>query len=288
MHKKWDADFGGTDNEFFYGFDQMSDGGFVLVGSSASGIGGNKTQPSKGAEDFWIVKTDALGHRLWDKTYGGGGSDIATAVSATRDGGCIVGGFTGSDSSGDVSQHKRGGYDFWVVKLDAMGNKQWDRLFGGSGDETIYRIRQCPGGGYIMVGNSDSGVSGDRTQPSWGADDCWIVRIDSAGNKMWDKRFGTRWSDDPADIILTADGGYLIGATSSASDTSISGDKSQPNFGPHTSNFWIIKIDSVGSKIWDKTFGGTQGEGCVATILRHDGNYVLGGESNDFISGNKT
>jgi hypothetical protein len=173
-----------------------------------------------------------------------------------------------------------------VVKLDSLGNKQWDRDFGGTNDDLLFMVRQTKDGGYVLSGRSNSPISGDKTQDDWGDDDYWIVKIDSAGNKQWDKRFGSINEDKNPDVIQTPDGGYLIGGTSLAYDTS--GDKTQMNYAPAASNFWVIKTDSLGNKQWDKVYGGIYGEDFGNSLNTNDGNYILGGTSYDWISGDKT
>ncbi|MCW3125845.1 MAG: hypothetical protein JWO03_1503 [Bacteroidetes bacterium] len=285
--KKWDARFGGTGADQMAAIALTNDGGYILAGTSASSRSGDKTQSSlAGSSDYWIVKTDADGHYLWDRQYGGIDEEMLTAIYATSDGGCIIGGTSGSDSTGDMTQRSRGGWDFWVVKIDALGNKQWDKRFGGSGGDFLYTLKQTMDGGYILGGRSSSGISGDKTQDCRGLDDYWIVKTDGNGTKQWDKRFGSIWDEACVDILQTPEGGYLLGGSSPATDTS--GDKTQPNFGPLLRNFWVVKTDSLGTKLWDKVYGGTSGEYFGNSLNTADGSYMLSGNSFSLPSGNKT
>ncbi len=292
VYRNWDARFGGANGDDLYAIQQATDGGYILAGTSYSGISGNKTQPnwdtSQNTADYWIVKTGANGYYQWDKRYGGTSDDFLQYVSVTKDGGFILGGFSDSDSSGDKSQNSQGQFDYWVVKLDSLGNKQWDKRFGGSNDDILDKVIQTKDGGYILAGFSESGISGDKTQPDWDisevTSDYWVVKIDSVGNKQWDKRFGGTSNDEGRDIIQTPDGGYLIGG-SSISD--ISGDKTQQNFSSVVDNYWVVKIDSVGNKQWDKVYGGTYGED-FGNSLNASGGYMLGGTSYSGVSGDKT
>ena len=261
-----------------------------------SGISGNKTQANwdttLSTDDYWIVKIDINGNYLWDRRFGGTSEDYMESMCATRDGGCLLGGASVSGISGDKTQPSQGGYDMWIVKVDANGNKQWDRRYGGNQDEDLYSVAQTIDGGYILAGRSNSGISGDKTQPNWDTTlstaDYWIVKIDSSGNKQWDKKFGTVWDEACADIIQTPDGGYLLGGTTPGCDTT--GDKTQLSFcnSPYNDNFWIVKIDTIGNKQWDKVYGGVSGEIFGNSLNTPDGNYMLGGTSTEGISGNKT
>src|SRR5690606_7302364 len=70
--------------------------------------------------------------KLWDKTFGGSSFESLDAVKQTSDGGYILGGDSDSDISGNKSQASKGMSDYWIIKLDANGNKLWDKAFGGS------------------------------------------------------------------------------------------------------------------------------------------------------------
>ena len=92
--KQWDYRYGGKENDELTAFQQTADGGYILGGYSTSGVSGNKTQPSRGGIDYWIVKTDANGILQWEKTFGGSGPDILTSIQQTTDHGYILGGYS--------------------------------------------------------------------------------------------------------------------------------------------------------------------------------------------------
>ena len=166
--KQWDARFGGSADDFLFSLHQTSDGGYILGGYSESGISGDKTQDSRGSSDYWIVKTNANGDKQWDLRFGGNSVDQLTALQQTADGGYILGGFSYSGVSGDKSQSSRGQDDYWIVKTDANGVKQWDARFGGKLYEELHALQQTSDGGYILGGFSRSDISGDQTNASKG------------------------------------------------------------------------------------------------------------------------
>ena len=292
LAKQWDKRFGGTDVDAFTAFQQTLDGGFIIGGVSHSPISGDKTQPdwdtTRASNDYWVVKIDIAGNKEWDKRFGGFGEDGLMALQQTFDGGYILGGTSFSGIGGDKTQSLRSGEDYWVVKIDSLGNKQWDKRFGGTtGANDLYSVVQTREGGYLLCGFSNSGVGGDKTQANWDVnnsyDDFWVVKIDSAGTKQWDKRFGGT-KEDGGIAIQTASGGYLL-AGGSSSDSS--GDKSQ-NSWQGSVDYWIVKIDSAGSKQWDKRYGGNSDEGLASVLQTKDGGYLLGGNSYSDNSGDKT
>jgi hypothetical protein len=285
--KQWDKRFGGTDFDYFHSFIQTADGGYILGGASRSGIGGDKTQPTWGINDYWIIKTDSLGNKLWDKNFGGTNYDDLYSIQQTTDLGYILGGWSASGVSGDKTQPCWGFSDYWIVKTDSLGNKLWDKNFGGTLYDFLICVQQTSDGGYILGGRSTSGISGDRTQPSQGLGDYWIVKTDSLGNKIWDKAFGGTNDDVFYSLDLTSDAGFIFGGYSFSD---IGGDKSQDNWDTTnaTPDYWIVKTDSLGNKEWDKRFGGTAWDHFFSLQQTSDDGYILGGGVASGISGDKT
>jgi hypothetical protein len=283
--KMWDYRYGGDSADYLTCFQQTADGGYILGGRSNSGISGNKTQFTRGFDDYWMVKLDSLGTRQWDKDFGGASFDQLYSIQQTLDGGFILGGWSMSGISGDKTQATWCGFDYWIVKTDSLGNKEWDKDFGGADFDLLFSLQQTSDGGYILGGYSYSGISGDKTQPLWGTagSDYWILKLDSLGNKQWDKDFGGTYDDFLGSIQQTADGGFILGGYSSSG---ISGDKTQPTWG--STDYWIVKTDSSGIKQWDKDIGGTYDEVLTSLCQTSDEGFILGGWSYSGIGGDKT
>jgi hypothetical protein len=166
--------------------------------------------------------------KVWDKTYGGSSYDNASAIALAAGGGYIIAGKSFSGISGDKTQVSQGNYDYWIVKIDENGTKVWDKTFGGNGDDRANAITPAPGGGYIIAGYSNSGISGDKSQASQGGNDYWLVKIDENGNKVWDKRFGGSGVDEAKSIVAASggatslsDGVHLILAETSPSSPGV-------------------------------------------------------------------
>jgi hypothetical protein len=287
-NKQWDRTFGGSAEDYLNAVQQTTDGGFVFAGYSNSPISGNKTHACWGIYDYWMVKTDDSGNLLWDKTYGGYGSDQLTGILQTADGGYLLGGYSNSGISGDKTEDTRNPglfiYDYWIIKTDSLGNKLWDKDFGGEYHDQLDGLDATSDGGYILAGSSQSVISGDKTEDSWGMDDYWIVKIDSLGNKQWDKDFGGTGNDVLSSVQQTDDGGYILGgeATSGAD-----GVKTQPTWGGY--DYWMVKTDSLGNTLWDKDFGGIYFDMVWGlTFQTSDKGYLIAGASESGISGDKT
>src|SRR3954470_14491843 len=147
---QWQKAFGGTNDEWLYIAQPLSDGGFILGGTSDSPASGNKSSPAYGGADFWVIKVDANGGKLREGSFGGSANDQLTSIVETSDHGLILGGFSSSPVSGNKLSPNYGDNDYWVIKLDAVGQKVWEKSFGGTGDDELYSVLQLADGGYLL------------------------------------------------------------------------------------------------------------------------------------------
>ena len=175
--KVWDKTIGGDRGNTARSIVATADGGFVIAGWSDSGISGDKTEASRGESDYWIVKLNSSGQKVWDRTIGGNLYDNATSIIATADGGFAIAGYSDSDISGDKTQVSRGRSDYWIVKLNSSGQKVWDKTIGGNSSDDAYSIVATADGEFVIAGRSFSGISGDKTEVSRGFHDYWIVKL---------------------------------------------------------------------------------------------------------------
>ncbi len=189
--------------------------------------------------------------------------DGANAVQQISDGGYIV---AGVSRNGNY-------YDYSIEKLNANGITQWQKTFGGSGDDRPSAIRQTSDGGYIVAGSSTSNngdVSGNHGQA-----DYWIVKLNADGTIKWQKSLGGSRSDTASDIQQTSDGGYIVAGSSYSNDGDVSGHHDNPN----TSDFWIVKLNSDGVIQWQKSLGGGQHDDAHSIQQTLDGGYIIAGRS---------
>jgi uncharacterized delta-60 repeat protein len=155
-HIQWQKTYGGENDDEARSIQQTSDGGYILAGRTRSF--------GAGLDDFWVLKLDASGDVVWQKTYGGKKWDEASSIQQTSDGGYIVAGRTRSFGAGG---------DFWVLKLDASGNVQWQKTYGGEDDDEAFSIQQTSDGGYIVAGDTSSfGAGGDF----------WVLKLTPSGD----------------------------------------------------------------------------------------------------------
>ncbi len=278
----WQNTIGGTQNDYLNNIEQTADGGYIIGGTSFSGIGFDKSADKMGAQDYWIVKVNSIGVVEWEKTIGGNAYDYLHIIHQTPDGGYIAGGYSDSGISGNKSEASQGFIDYWVVKLDGAGNVEWDNTIGGSGTDNLFDIGLTADGGYIVGGNSTSGISGDKTEAS-SLSDYWILKLDATGTLVWQNTIGGSSDDYLASIIQSDEGGYIVGGKS---NSGISGDKTEAVIGGY--DYWVLKLDAVGNITWQNTLGGTSAEELNTILQASDGEYLIAGTSSSAISGDKT
>jgi len=271
---------GGSKNESGQSVTKTTDGGYAILGFAQSNDGDleNKTTDSF---DYWVLKFDSSDNLQWQKTYGGSDDDRGSSLIQTNDGGYAILGYSKS-SDGDISENN-GFEDFWVSKLDALGNMIWKKSFGFSGADTGISMIQTNDGGYLLSGVLDVSASGGEGNSKslfakrHAGGDYWIIKMDSNGEKQWSKFFGGTFTDKPYDAIQTPDNSYIIVGSSDSADFNISS-----NIGSY--DFWIIKISENGNLIWEKSFGGSEIDEARGIAASSDGNYIIVGDtrSNDF------
>ncbi|WP_439881153.1 T9SS type A sorting domain-containing protein [Pontibacter sp. MBLB2868] len=281
--KVWDKTYGGSQFDYLSSVIPTSDGGYLLAGTTEPGVSSDKTEGSRGGQDYWVVKLNADGSKAWDKTYGGSGNDWLAAAIATSDGGYLIGGYSYSGKSSERTEQSRGDADYWVVKLNADGSQDWDKAYGGAAYDELTALTATADGGYLLGGRSLSGISGEKSEASRGGADYWLVKITADGSKVWDKTYGGDGTDWLHALTKTSDGGYVLGGSSSSG---VSGEKSEASRG--NSDYWVLKLNTDGSKVWDKTYGGSKLDDFRALTITMDGGYLLAGLSESGISGEKT
>jgi hypothetical protein len=186
---QWQNTIGGSDEDWISSIHQTNDGGFILGGLSRSPSSGDKTKNCLGGDDYWIVKTDSLGTIQWENTIGGSKNDVLNSILPTSDGGYILGGWSVSNTSGDKTENSLGGYDIWIVKTDSFGTIQWQNTIGGNSQDNLRSFIQTNDGGYILGGNSQSNMSGDKMENCLGSNDYWIVKLTSNYNLIKGRLF---------------------------------------------------------------------------------------------------
>jgi len=185
-NEMWSRTFGGEQNDGGSSIQQTFDGGFILLGSTASYGNGNF--------DMWLIKTDADGNEMWSRTFGGEQGDAGLSIQQTFDGGFILLGFTGS--------YGNGSYDMWLIKTDADGNEMWSQTFGGESQDFGHSVKEIYNGGYILTGTENGNLC--------------LIQLSSEGITQAYELYGGNQYDQGFSVQQTPDNGYIItGSTES-------------------------------------------------------------------------
>ncbi|MEI2763113.1 MAG: hypothetical protein AAGG66_05540 [Methanothrix soehngenii] len=308
--KEWDRTYGGLGKDLGFFVQQTKDEGYIIVG-------GKKSFWIIGSYDLWIIKTDAKGNVLWDRTFGGSGEDLGFSVQQTNDDGYIIAGYTSFTN----------GKKAWIIKIDSQGNKQLD-MATGRADSEAASIGLTKDGGYIITGytpssgsgkedvwliktnsklhwdwlktfggpNRDLGLSVQETEDggyiiaglteSFGAGkgDVWLIKTDPKGDREWDRTFGGSNFDSGASVQQTRDGGYIVTGYNTTTIDNV-GSYSRLFNSDNIGRVWLIKTDSEGIELWNETFGGTRNDWGNSVQETRDGGYIITGVTESYGAG---
>jgi uncharacterized delta-60 repeat protein len=241
----WTRIYGGTNSDRANGVRQTTDGGYIL--------GGYTNSYGTGSYDFYLVKTNSSGDTLWTRTYGGSSSDYGQNVQQTTDGGYIIAGYTMSFGAGL--------FDIYLVKTNSSGDTLWTRSYGGSSVELCYTAQQTADGGYILAGSTDSYGAGSS--------DFYLVKTNSIGDTLWTHTYGGSAAETCRSVQQTTDGGYILAGITNS-------------YGAGSSDFYLVKTNSIGDTLWTHTYGGLFGDYAYEVNEISEGGYILVGYSNSF------
>lgn len=251
---EWHATYGGSEDDRGHSLVQLSDGGYVILGYSMSQDG--DASLNQGQHDNWVIRTDASGAILWEKSFGFSGHDHAYNIIATQDGGFLFNGFldvTSSGGQGTTFQKgalsaRHGVGEFWVHKINLAGEIEWRQYFGGTNNDRSYDAVQTDEGNFIVVGTSES-EDVDISNPHGGYD-IWVIKLDPNGQLIWERSFGGSQYDSANAVILDqAQNIYVLGNTFSE-DQDISSPLGH-------SDMWLLSLNQAGQLLSEQTFGGT-------------------------------
>jgi hypothetical protein len=247
---------GFSGNDYATSAVQSPDSGFMMCGYTTS----TKKGPLATSQMF-IQKADASGNYQWRKNFPATGFDGGYGIDNTSDSGFILCG--DKDTPGQDE-------DAWLMKINAAGDKQWEKFFGDpSALEGAVCVRRVPDGGYILCGTWYNGFTAVDAE-------IYVVKTDEGGNLEWSAKYGGTGNDYGISIDYTSDGGYIVlGETNS--------------FTPGTENYdlYLLRVDQDGDTLWTRTFGGPNREGGGSVFHTDDGGFLVCGYTTSFGHGAK-
>jgi hypothetical protein len=261
---QWQKTYGGSQYDEPKCIKSTKDGGFILIGNTHSNDG-DIVGYHGGFSDIWVIKLDSVGNLQWQKTYGGTSLDKGESIEQTKDGGYILVSSTLSND-GDIDGYHGGkGHDYWIAKIDMIGDIQWKKTLGGTCDDEAKSIICTIDSGYIIAGTTCSN-DGDITFNN-GLNDFWIVKLNSEGDLQWQKSIGSNFRDWARCISQTNEGGYVIGGFSYDIDYTYT----------HKYFSLVINIDSKGNELWKKYLKGDYYYETYNVKQSKDDSYIVTG-----------
>jgi len=261
---EWQRCYGSINVELAWQIIEDTDGNFVMGGWPSSDYCFDT------GSHYWLMKINSAGDTIWQSCLPGG---ILHSINKTIDGGFIM---AGSSNQINVCY---GNYDITIVKTDSIGNLEWQKCIGGSQYEFEGSIIQLADGNYVIASRSssnDGDVSGNH------GNDCWVVKLNTQGDIMWQKCIGGSDNERACTLIATSDNGFILSGTTGSNDGDITGLHGSVG----TEDLLVIKFDSLANIQWQKCYGGTNVEenyySNETITLTSDGGYAFVGSTLSF------
>ena len=265
---------GGSKNDAFNAITKTIDGGYIASGYTQSNDG-DIISKANISFDFLASKFSAENTLEWQKTFGGSEDDKALDIIQTLEGDFII---LGSSESSDLDvSENAGSKDFWLVKLSNKGVLLWEKSFGFSGIDYGTTLLETKEGGFLITGVLDVSASDGQgnaksTATKHSGGDYWAIKTDHTGTLEWSRFFGGSFTEVPSGVLETDAHNFIIVGSSDSNDFNISNSKG-------SYDFWIIKISTEGTLLWEKSFGGSEIDEAKAITRTNDGNFIIVGDT---------
>ncbi|MGB1448913.1 MAG: hypothetical protein ACPG8F_03650 [Flavobacteriaceae bacterium] len=250
----WHKTYGGSQDDRGHSLVQLPDGGYVLLGYAMSQDG--DATVNQGQHDNWVIRVDAMGEIVWEKSFGFSGHDHAYNIIATQDGGLLFNGFLDVTSSGGQgssfqkqgSSFRHGVGEFWVHKIAASGELLWRQYYGGTNNDRSYDAVETQDGAFIVVGTTESeDVDISRSR---GGYDIWVIKLDQNGRLIWERSFGGGQYDAANAVVLDQEENIYVVGNSFSEDHDLSSPMG-------SSDIWLIGLTQEGELLSESSYGGT-------------------------------
>lgn len=275
---RWEKSFGGALFDSPVGVVESTTGSIYILCESASGVSGNKTASNYGSKDYWLLKLDANGAKVWDKSYGSTDMDFPTSLVQLEDNRIVLVGISDGGQTGTKTTNTFGTHDIWVISIDTNGVEQWQYNYGGTDSESSIgcKASKLQNNNLVFTATSYSGVSGNKTSTNNGWEDAWIVEANfSNGQIVHQLGIGGSTIDILSHVLQKNNQLFVVG--SSRSD--VSGNKTSDLKG--VQDAWMLTLASDFTIVDDITYGGTGYASFSRIVPTSQGFVVAGGAQND-------
>lgn len=269
----WQKSFGYQGADSGISVIQTNDLGYLISGvldvTASGGLGNlSRNENRHAGGDYWVLKLTSTGDLDWSRYFGGNFTDTPYSTVQTEDNGYIIAGSSDSDDT-DISNNI-GAYDFWVLRISAIGDLVWETSYGGEQIDEARVIVKSGDGNYIIAGDTRS--SNNDVSSNNGAADLWLIKISPNGDLLWEKTIGGSNFDVARALVKTQDNGFLLAGSSRSDDVDVSENKGQ-------NDAWALKVDANGNLIWETTIGGANIDFGYGIAELNDQSVILVGDS---------
>jgi hypothetical protein len=272
---EWQKCLGGSKSEQLFSSCQTNDGGYAVLGYTASNDGDVSGLHSIDTSDVWVVKLNDTGLIQWSKTFGGSNEEMGNCIIQTLDGGYLISSVTSSGDGDLQGTLCNDCFHAWIIKLDSNGSIKWKKVLDDGGSFNLLNsVIETKEGDYILAGYTSS--HNEALNPH-GRNDVWIIKLDTSGRMKWQKTYGGSLDEAASAIIQTEDGGYAVIGSTSSNDGDVTGYHDSIF---HQPDLWLLKLDSSGGLQWQKAFGSTGREIGQSILEKKDHGFILLGGTN--------
>ncbi|MGV3609689.1 MAG: T9SS type A sorting domain-containing protein [Fluviicola sp.] len=286
---RWEKTFGGDQDDTPASVIELADNNILILGQTNSGISGNKTSGNYGDTDFWLLKLDASGTKIWEKGFGSSDLDSPSSILEMSPTNYLITGCSSGGVSGTKTVPGYGEIDIWCIGIDSSGTEIWQEGYGGNaydgnGGLVTDAAYQLQNGNVLLLSQSNSGVSGVKTSPNYGWEDNWVLEINPMdGQLIQQNNFGGSASDYLTGVLQIGNAIYLAGGSRS----DVSGNKQSVLYGNISG--WLLKLDQNLSVLSDQSFGGTTNCSFGGGIVKTSSGFLVSGtcrnDSNPWVTG---
>lgn len=268
---EWQRCSGGSAEDKGQHIRQTVDDGYIMCGFTTSVDG--DVSVLNGPMDIWVVKLNSAGDMEWQRSYGGTSVERGWALEELPNGGYYLLAETSSIDSPMEDSH--GPRDFWLARIAGNGDLLWSRSYGGSSDEIAHDMAVLEDGSVIMVGltrSADGDVSGIHGQSPNFQPDVWVLKVNNAGEQVWQLCMGGGTYDLGWGVTVAPNGKIYVASTTNSTDGDVSdahGDW----------DYWITRLSADGELELERSFGGSNSDQVQAITSTVNNEIIVTGSS---------
>jgi len=267
--KGWTQQLGSSSDESVWGVTVDSSDNIYVTGYTKGGLDGNT---SSGNNDLFLVKYNSSGIKQWTKQLGTSSDDYGYGVSVDSSDNIYVTGYTKGGLDGNTSSESN---DFFLVKYNSSGTKQWTQQLGTSSSDVGIGVTADYSNNIYVTGYTGGGLDGNTSS---GNNDIFLVKYNSSGIKQWTQQLGTSSSDIVNGVTVDSSNNiYVTGYTGGGLDNNTSS-------GGY--DIFLVKYNSSGTKQWTKQLGTSSSDHGQGVIVDSSDNIYVTGYTGGGLDGN--